>query len=753
MSQADLWSATADILSRQSLGPPLAPLPRGSEVPLSFAQERLWRLQRSEPDTPYYHVPLAWRIQGPLDRRALEKAINAVVARHEALRTVFRAVDTAPVASVAEPSPVPFRFVAESPDTVLRVATESVRRPFSLAEGPLLRAELYHLGGESHLFVITAHQIAFDGWSKRVLCRELDAFYRAFRDGALLLLPPCRLQYPDFAHWQRQTLRGEALAAEVAYWRANLGQPYTPLALPTDHPRPHVETGPGARRDWTLDKDLTQSLSILGRDHGATLFAVLVASLQALVYRHTGQEDVIVFASTADRVHPDLKKLIGLVANVVPLRTSLAGRPSFGSLLRQVREVTLGAFAHQGLPFSQIAELLHHSGGAPLFQVMFIYQNAPMADLALDGTTSVSIAELDKGAAKFDLFFEAANTPGGLRGWLSYRADLYDTATIDRLLASWRTIVETVVADPAAPLSAGRPPCQGTQLCARRGPAVAPRDCIEMQLAASCCESFGIDHVGVTDDFLALGGNSLTVMLMLTRIEAATGFAVSLADLLQAPTVAELAVLLRGRGCVPRLTLTAPVKPGGNRPPLFWIQGSEGGPVLACLLQSLDAEQPVYRISGTGLPLERLAKHAALEMREVQPQGPYYIGAEDHGAAPAFEIARTLAAAGERVPVLLLVRPHRDKPPQGGWLGSWRRLRARRAQLDAPRPYPGTIVLLCGPDEPSETARSWATVAAGIETIEVSGLPRDPASVATLVGVRLLEAQTQPEEGERHVRP
>ena len=581
MSQANLWTAAAEVFRTHALGPPLKPVPRTSDVPLSFAQERIWHLHYAEPDSPYFNVPLAWRIEGRLEVEALKRGLNALVVRHEALRTVFLGNGGVPAAYVVEPRAVPFRYSMERPDNVLRVAAENAGRPFVLSDGPLLRGDLYRLAEDRHLFVATVHQIAFDGWSVRVLCRELAEFYRSFRDGVDPLLGALRLQYPDFAHWQRQTLRGDALQAEVSYWREKLDKTYTPLALPTDHPRPLVETGPGARQGWAFGKDLTQALTRLGADHGSTLFAVLVASLQVLIHRYTAHDDVIVFASMADRANSDLKRLIGLVANVVPLRADLSGQPTFRDVLRQVRDVALDAFAHQTLPLDRIAKLLHlrGGGGAPLFQVMFMYQNT-MAELELDGLISVPVAGVDK-AAKVDLQIEAFNTAQGLTGSLKYRADLYEASTIDRMLADWQGLLTAVTADPATVITGACGERKFVPRCALAGTVVEPRDGLEMQIATLCRQAFGAKRVGVTDNFLALGGNSLSAALLLTQIGNITGIPVALADLLHAPTVAELAALLRSRGWAARLSLVVAVRAHGRRPPFFWVNGEEDGPVLS----------------------------------------------------------------------------------------------------------------------------------------------------------------------------
>lgn len=715
MSQSDLWSAAAEVLRTQALGPPLESVPRSSEVPLSFAQERIWRLQRAEPDSPCYNVPLAWHIKGPLEVEALKKALNALVERHEALRTVFPGSAGVPAAYVVEPRAVPFSYSIAGPGNVQRLVAENAGRPFVLADGPLLRADLYRLCEDRHLFVVTVHQIAFDGWSMRVLCRELAAFYRAFRDGVDPLLGALRLQYPDFAYWQRQLLRGEALQREVSYWRKKLDKPYSPLALPTDHPRPLADTGPAARQEWAFGKELTQALARLGAEHGATLFAVLVASLQALMHRYTAQDDIIVFASMADRANPDLKRLIGLVANVVPLRADLSGKPAFRHLLWQVRDVAVGAFAHQGLPLERIVELLDQRGGcgAPLFQVMFIYQNTPMAELELDGLISEPAAGIDNPAAKLDLQFEAVHGARGLRGSLKYRADLYTAATIARLLSDWQTLLTTVVSNPATTIAGG---CAERTLapgCARGGTVVEPRDGLEMQIAELCRQAFGIKRLGVTDNFLALGGNSLSAARMLARIGNVTGIAVALADLLQAPSVAELATVLRSRGWVARLSLITPVRACGRRPPFFWLRGEEGGPAFERLRESISDAQPLYEIAGTGQAMK-----AAFEIREIQRRGPYYLGAGSNDVTAAYEIASRLALAGENVALLLVAGPCRDKTVRRSLFSRWRQ---RLAAPEIPR------------------------AVQGIEVLEVAGSPGDPASIALRVADCLQRTQIQQE--------
>ncbi|HZG41380.1 MAG TPA: condensation domain-containing protein, partial [Longimicrobium sp.] len=375
--------------------PPVVPAERTGALPLSFAQERLWFIDRMEPGSAVYNVPVALRLGGALDEAALERSLGEVVRRHEALRTVFAEVDGSPVQVIA-----PFGGFTLSVDdlsalgeadreaAVRRRAGEEALRAFDLSAGPLFRASLLRLGGEEHVLLLGMHHIVSDGWSMGVLQRELSALYEAYREGRESPLRELPVQYADYAVWQREQLEGEALDRQLAYWRERLAGAPELLELPTDHPRQSVQAYRGASVPVELSPKLLERLQALGRSEGATLYMTLLSAFQVLLGKHSGSEDIVVGSPIAGRTRKEVEELIGFFVNTLVLRTDLSGDPSFREVLRRVREATLGAYEHQEVPFERlVAELQpeRSMSHAPLVQVLFSLQNTGGGGVALPG--------------------------------------------------------------------------------------------------------------------------------------------------------------------------------------------------------------------------------------------------------------------------------------------------------------------------------------------------------------------------------
>ncbi|HEX2091321.1 MAG TPA: amino acid adenylation domain-containing protein, partial [Longimicrobiaceae bacterium] len=451
-----------DAAGRKATGlqaPPLVSVPRdGSALPLSFAQQRLWFIDQLQPGSSAYNMPFPLRLRGRLDVRALAGAVSAVVCRHEALRTVFATADREPVQVIrpAGPHPLPvvdLRGIAHDgrERELGRLVVEDAARPFDLARGPLLRTTLVAVGEEEHGLLVSMHHVVSDGWSMGVLVREVSELYAARLEGRAPALAPLPVQYADYALWQRTWLSGETLEAQVRWWRDHLAGAPPLLELPTDRPRPQVHSDRGDSRAIVLPAELAVGLRSLARREGATLFMTLLAVWQALLSRWSGEEDVVVGTPIAGRTRVETEGLLGFFVNTLALRTDLSGDPTFAELLRRVREGTLGAYQHQEVPFERLVEelgvkrSLTHS---PLFQVMFSLQNAPAGELRLGGLVAEPIPE-GRETARFDLSLGLTETEGTLEGALVYRADLFDPATIDRMLQHLATLLEAVVRDPA----------------------------------------------------------------------------------------------------------------------------------------------------------------------------------------------------------------------------------------------------------------------------------------------------------------
>ena len=434
--------------------------PAGSEVPLSFAQERLWFLYQLEPESAVYNLCQALRIKGALDLPTLTKALNEIVHRHEIVRTNFSAANGRAVQIIApsrtlEVAEVDFAAAADHEAALLRWLDEGARVPFNLTSDLLLRASVARLAAGEHVLMLTMHHIISDGWSIGVIFRELFAVYAALRAGQAPALPELPLQFGDFAHWERATLDAAALEKPLAYWKQQLAGALPVMQLPLDHPSSPAGTFRGGVRAITLSRELSLALKALSQRENATLFMTLLAAFQTLLHRVCGQDDMVVGFVVAGRRKVALEKLIGFFVQTLVARGDLSGDPTFQALLGRVRTTTLGALAHADLPFEHLVRELRPERAAnrnPLFQVMFILQNAPMTPADVPELKLESI-ELDTGTAKFDLTLSMMETPQGLRTAFEYNAELFEGATIERLLGTFQTLLTGIVADPARSIS------------------------------------------------------------------------------------------------------------------------------------------------------------------------------------------------------------------------------------------------------------------------------------------------------------
>ncbi|HEY0738042.1 MAG TPA: amino acid adenylation domain-containing protein, partial [Herpetosiphonaceae bacterium] len=460
--EAPTVAGLADQLSaqRSETQRPLQPVDRAGPLPLSFAQQRLWFLDQLEPGSPLYNLPAGLRLRGTLDHDALRHSLDRLIARHESLRTTFAAVQGQPVQVIAPAAPLDLTTVDLRPlppderqAAAMELATEDARQPFDLQRGPLLRATLVLLDQDEHLLLFTLHHIITDGWSLGVLIREVAATYQALssqhphREDTRL--PELPIQYADYAVWQRAWLQGEVLQQQLSYWRQQL-QGSVPLDLPTDRPRPSISESTGTHLALRLSAELSAGLQSLSQRLGATLFMTLLAAWQTLLHRYSGQTDISVGSPIAGRVRPELEDLIGFFVNTLVLRTDLSGSPTFADLVSRVRQVALGAYAHQDLPFEQIVDAVQPErdlSRTPLFQVMFVLQNTPRAAIETPDL-QLEPLEIEKQSALFDLTLTMIETPAGLVGALEYRTDLFDAATIERMAGRFQTLLAAIVADP-----------------------------------------------------------------------------------------------------------------------------------------------------------------------------------------------------------------------------------------------------------------------------------------------------------------
>jgi amino acid adenylation domain-containing protein len=428
--------------------------------PVSFSQLREWILDRLDPGTAAYNIPGGARFDGPLALPALRRAVDEIVRRHEALRTTFAATDGEPVQVVAGEARLAVPLVDLSPlpqaareAEVARLTLLERSLGFDLARGPLLRVALLRLARERHVLLFTLHHIVSDGWSVGIFLRELGVLYDAFANGRPSPLPALPIQYPDFAVWQREWLSGEVLAAHVDYWREQLAGAPPLLELPADRPRPPVQTYSGARRGVAFPPELTAAVKALGQAAGATTFMAMLAGYQALLARYSGQDDVSVGTYTGSRGRAETEGLIGFFINTLVLRTRLDDRPGFAALMARVREVTLGAFAHQELPFEKLLEALRVArdlSHTPLFQALLVLQNYPARAVETADVRLQPLVEDDH--VNFDLSLWLAEAGAGLTGTVQWNVDLFDAATVDRMVRHLAALLAAGVREPERPV-------------------------------------------------------------------------------------------------------------------------------------------------------------------------------------------------------------------------------------------------------------------------------------------------------------
>lgn len=441
--------------------PPVSSVERNGPVPLSFAQQRLWVLTQLEPDGASYNLPIALRLSGPLDAAALERSVNELIRRHEVLRTTVSLSDGQPVQIVTPASTTPVPLVtldhlvgSEREAAIVRLATAEAQRPFELAYGPMLRITLLKLDAEEHVLLLTMHHIVSDAWSSHILVREMTELYLAEVQDRPASLPELPVQYADFAIWQRQWLSGARLDRQLDYWKERLADALEPLNLPMDRARPPVQTSRGASLTRSLSSELSSALVELSRREGVTLFMTLLAGFYALLFRYTDRTDLVVGSPIANRTRSEIEGLIGFFVNTLALRADLSGRQTVRELLAMVRQVCLGAYTHQDVPFEKLVEVLQpvrDVSSSPIFQVMFELQNAPASELDIPGLR-IATVDVDALTAKFDLTLTLSETENGLTASMEYNTDLFSADTIIRMLHHYDLILEDMATKPNAPI-------------------------------------------------------------------------------------------------------------------------------------------------------------------------------------------------------------------------------------------------------------------------------------------------------------
>ncbi|MBT8226876.1 MAG: amino acid adenylation domain-containing protein [Dactylosporangium sp.] len=437
---------------------------RRHRYPASFSQQRLWFLEQLAPGGAY-HIPGAVRIRGPVDVAVWQRGCNEIVRRHEALRTTFEEADGQPVQVVTEGGQPEFTVVdcahlrgPQGDPGIQHLAREEFARPFDLRTGPLLRVRLLRLDPQEHVLLLTMHHIAADLWSMSVVIAELVSLYGAFRAGRDPELSELPIRYADYAVWQRKRFDGDALAADLEYWKRTLADAPPTLELPTDRPRPAVQSARGASCRFELPDSVLTELKTLAQHEGATPFMALLAAFQAFLSRYSRETDIIVGVPVANRERSEIERVVGFFVNTLPLRTDLSGNPTFRELLARVRQRCLGGYAHQELPFERLVEELQPRrdlSRSPIFQVSFVFQNITMPELDVAGV-QLEYLDVESSTARFDLELQVFERSHQMRGWLEYNSDLFDRATVERLSRHLQSLVANLVAAPDQPV--GRVP-------------------------------------------------------------------------------------------------------------------------------------------------------------------------------------------------------------------------------------------------------------------------------------------------------
>jgi acyl-CoA synthetase (AMP-forming)/AMP-acid ligase II len=431
---------------------PTQPVHRQRDLPLSYGQSRLWVLNRLDPESLVYNLATALRLRGPISLPALEQSFGEIVRRHETLRAVFVTSKGRPVQTLSpfQPWALPVINLSRLKEEVLfqYCAAEAARRPFDLARGPLYQFSLLRIRNDEHTLLLTFHHIVFDGWSMGVFLRELEVLYRAFSSGEPSSLSELPIQYPDFAAWQRQNMRGEALQNQLSYWRKQLAG-LSELQLPTDHGCPPIESYRGATQSLMIPPILYEALNTLSNKQGVTLFMTLLGAFQTLLWLYSRQDDIAVGTPIAGRQWVETESLIGFFANTLILRTNLSGDPTLSEILTRVREVTLGAYSHQDLAFDKLVEELNPKrvmGRESLFRAMFQFRNMPAHLPRLPGI-QLETVQLKKDLAMFDLCLQVERQNSGLFCWVDYKTHLFDVTTVAHLLRSYHSVLTAIVND------------------------------------------------------------------------------------------------------------------------------------------------------------------------------------------------------------------------------------------------------------------------------------------------------------------
>ena len=669
-------------------------LASAAEAPLSLAQRRLWVLHQLHDLGGTYNVPLVLRVNGPLNLPVLQRSLEILVLRHQALRTTFGYTDGQPFQRVGAAFSVPLP-VTELPTSATgpvsteaeRWLTEEAYQLFDLERGPLLRARVARFGAEDHLVLLLFHHLIFDGFSVRVLASELSALYSHGLCGEDTPLPFLPLQYPDYARWQVAHPDPTTLAASVAYWKDSLAGAPPLLALPADYPRPSIQTFAGADVAFTLPPAIWKALTKYLADPGTTPFMRLLAATAVWLGRQAGTNDVVIGVPIAGRTQAEVGPLIGFFVNTLVLRIDLSENLTFRDLLHHVRQRALEAYEHQELPFEQLVEIINPPrtpAYAPLVQVVIDFNEEPPDAWQLEGLHTEQLS-FKQHTSKFDLNVSFRQTNQGLQGIFNYNSDLFKRETVVRWTEEFVRLVEDLTHDPAQPLALGtripaepvispRPVAPERTGVPRESRIISAEETQDLDTLRALWEQLlGVNAVGIDDDFFDLGGNSLMVFQLATEWQRQTGRKLPASLVFAYPTLRQLAGHVgRNLSDAPSCALVC-IQPQGIGNALFFVHDVSGdvdyvrqlGPYLTAGRPVVGLESP--RLHGEGpllTTLEEIATHHIDLIVAHQPEGPYALAGYSLGGIIAFEMARQLRRSGQQVALLALLDSYPVTPEQ-----------------------------------------------------------------------------------------
>lgn len=657
-------------------------------MPTSVAQQRYWILDQLEPGNTSLNMPLALRLTGKLDTVALHQTLNEIVSRHEVLRTTFSKNNGKPVQVITAEQTISFEVIdlsdlSDNENESNRLIVEDAHHRFDLLRGPLFKTKLIKLGAEDHILLLTLHHIICDGWSNGVLVREIGEIYDAFSQNLPSPHYELPIQYADFAAWQQEWLSSDGFEDQLAYWKQQLGNELRALEIPTDFPRNKNRGSFGALESLLLPRPLTRAVRTLGQREDVTPFMIFLSAFNVLLHRYSGQDDIIIGSPTANRLQSETEGLIGAFANTLLLKSDLSGAPTFKELLHRIKNVSLGAFSNQTLPFEKLIETIRPATngrkGGQLFQVLFIFQTAFMQPVELNKLSIKPMRSVSPGSI-FELSLGVVERIEGTRLQLEYNTDLFTSETIKIMLDDLRSILQSAVLDTdrkisdllewTTPLRRSQVTKESDNVTASisaqtsaAAPSVIDHKRTEEALIKIWQDVLHIDSIRVDDDFFEIGGHSLLAAQLFDEIAKRLKVNLPLSTLFTATTIEQLAELIRKEQPKDTWTSLVPINAGGTKPPLFLMHAA-GGNVLFYkdIAARLGVDQPCYGMQAVGLSghqsaydrIEDMAAHYIKEIRGVQAKGPYYLGGSSVGGLIAYEVASQLQKSGEEVKLVVL---------------------------------------------------------------------------------------------------